>query len=147
MGPNGSGKSSLAATLMGYPQYQIIEGSVLFEGQDLTALSIEQRARAGLFLACQYPPTIPGVEVFTFLKEAHRMLTRQDLSVNAFKELLYQAFDAVMLDHSFAYRKVNEGFSGGEKKRLEVAQLLLFKPRFAILMRSIRVSIVVHLCI
>lgn len=133
MGPNGSGKSTLAATLMGYPQYQIIEGRMLFDGQDLATLSIEQRARVGLFLACQYPPTIPGVEVFTFLKEAHRMLTRQDLSVTTFKELLYQTLDAVKLDHSFAYRKVNEGFSGGEKKRLEIAQLLLFKPRFAIL--------------
>ncbi|MBA2307581.1 Fe-S cluster assembly ATPase SufC [Candidatus Dependentiae bacterium] len=133
MGPNGSGKSSLAATLMGYPHYQVIEGLILYDGQDLAALSIEQRARAGIFLACQYPPIIPGVEVFTFLKEAHRMLTGQDVSVKAFKELLYQALDAVKLDHSFAYRKVNEGFSGGEKKRLELAQLLLFRPRFAIL--------------
>lgn len=133
MGPNGSGKSTLAAALMGYPQYQVIEGLMLFDGQDLATLSIEQRARAGLFLACQYPPTIPGVEVFTFLKEAHRMLTREDLSVSAFKELLYRVLDLVRLDHSFAYRTVNEGFSGGEKKRLELAQLLLFKPRFAIL--------------
>ncbi len=133
MGPNGSGKSTLAATLMGYPQYQIAGGSIFFDGQDLSTLPIEQRARAGLFLACQYPPAVPGVEVFTFLKEAHRMLTRQDLSVAVFKDLLYSVLDTVKLDHSFAYRALNDGFSGGEKKRLEVAQLLLFKPRCAVL--------------
>lgn len=133
MGPNGSGKSTLAATIMGYPGYALVAGTITFDGQDLLALPLEQRARAGMFLAAQQPPTISGVQVLTFLKEAHRMLTKEELSVAAFKELAYTAFDAVKLDHSFLYRNVHEGFSGGEKKRLEIAQLLLFKPRFAIL--------------
>lgn len=133
MGPNGSGKSTLAATLMGYPHYQVLSGSIRFNGEDLLALPIEKRARAGLFLACQQSPSIPGVPVFTFLKEAHRMLTGEEVSVAAFKERVYAAFDAVRLDHSFVYRFLNEGFSGGEKKRFEIAQLLLFKPRLALL--------------
>ncbi len=133
MGPNGSGKSTLAATLMGYPQYQVLSGSVQFNGEDLLAVPIEKRARSGLFLASQHTPCIPGVPVFTFLKEAHRMLTGEEVSVAAFKDRVYAAFDAVHLDHSFVYRFLNEGFSGGEKKRFEIAQLLLFKPRLAVL--------------
>jgi Fe-S cluster assembly ATP-binding protein len=133
MGANGSGKSTLASALMGFPQYEIISGSCSFEGEELCGVSSEQRARAGLFLAPQQPPAIPGVQVFTFLKEAHRMLTKEDISVPAFKDLVYEAFDKVKLDHSFVYRNVHEGFSGGEKKRFEIAQMLLFKPRVAIL--------------
>ncbi len=133
MGPNGSGKSTLALTLMGHPRYEVVSGSITFNGEDLLALPVEKRARTGLFLACQYPPAIPGVQVLIFLKESHRMLTCQDISVAAFKELVAAAFDAVKLDHSFMYRYVHEGFSGGEKKRFEIAQLILFKPRLAIL--------------
>ncbi len=133
MGPNGSGKSTLALTLMGHPRYEVVSGSITFNGEDLLALPVEKRARAGLFLACQYPPAIPGVQVLIFLKESYRMLTGQDISVAAFKELVAAAFDAVKLDHSFMYRYVHEGFSGGEKKRFEIAQLILFKPRLAIL--------------
>ena len=133
MGPNGSGKSTLAATLMGHPLYEVTKGSVIFNGQDLLSLSTEKRARAGLFLACQQPPAIPGVPVLTFLKEAHRMLTGEDCSLTDFKKRVYEAFDAVQLDHSFVYRTVHEGFSGGERKRFEIAQLLLFKPKVAIL--------------
>ncbi len=133
MGPNGSGKSTLAGVLMGHPHYEVIQGSITFNGEDLLALPTEKRARSGLFLATQQPPAIPGVTVFTFLKEAHRMLTQQELSVHAFKERVYDAFDAVKLDHSFVYRSVHENFSGGEKKRFEIVQLLLFKPKLAIL--------------
>ena len=133
MGPNGSGKSTLAATLMGYPQFEVASGSMVFNGQELKDLPMEKRARLGLFLACQQPPAVPGVQVFTFLKEAHRMLTGEEVSVTDFKQRVYEAFDAVKLDHSFVYRNVNEGFSGGEKKRFEIAQLLLFKPKLAIL--------------
>lgn len=133
MGPNGSGKSTLALTLMGYPQFEVVAGSCLFNGKDLKDVPTELRARAGLFLAAQQPPAVPGVQVLTFLKEAHRMLTGEDISITAFKERVYAAFDAVQLDHSFVYRHVHEGFSGGEKKRFELAQLLLFKPRLAIL--------------
>jgi Fe-S cluster assembly ATP-binding protein len=133
MGSNGSGKSTLASALMGYPHYTIVSGSIMFEGKALHDLAIEQRARLGLFLAPQHPPAIPGVQVFTFLKEAHRMLTQEEVSVTDFKERVYAAFDAVQLDHSFVYRNLHEGFSGGEKKRFEVAQILLFKPKLAIL--------------
>lgn len=133
MGPNGSGKSTLALTLMGYPQYEVTHGSIFFNNQNLLELPVEKRARAGIFLACQYPPAIPGVSVLTFLKESHRMLTGQDISVSGFKELVAHAFDAVKLDQSFMYRNVHEGFSGGEKKRFEMVQLLLFKPKLAIL--------------
>ncbi len=133
MGPNGSGKSTLARTVLGYPQCEVINGSISFEGQDLLALPTEKRARLGLFLASQNPPAIPGVQVFTFLKEAHRMLTGQEISVEAFKKHVYKVFDQVKLDHSFVYRTVHEGFSGGEKKRFEIAQLLLFQPKLAIL--------------
>ncbi len=133
MGPNGSGKSTLAATLMGHPSYEVIGGSITFNGENLLALSVEKRARAGLFLICQYPPAIAGVQVLTFLKESHRMLTGQDISMTAFRQLVIGAFDLVNLDHSFLYRSVHDGFSGGEKKRFEMAQLLLFKPKLAIL--------------
>lgn len=133
MGPNGSGKSTLAHTLMGSPAYEVIAGSISFFGEDLLPLPPEKRARLGLFLAYQQPPAVPGVQVFTFLKEAHRMLTGEELSVAAFKEKVYAACDAVHLDHSFVYRTVHDGFSGGERKRFEIMQLMLFKPRIAIL--------------
>jgi Fe-S cluster assembly ATP-binding protein len=133
MGPNGSGKSTLAATLLGYPQFEVVEGSITFNGENLRELPMEKRARLGIFLASQQPPAVPGVLVFTFLKEAHRMLTGQEISVSEFKTQVYEAFDKVGLDHSFVYRNVHEGFSGGEKKRFEIAQLLLFKPKLAIL--------------
>lgn len=133
MGPNGSGKSSLAYTLMGHPNYKVTAGTVLLENQNLLELPVEQRSRLGIFLAYQYPIAIPGVQVFTFLKEAHRMLTGQELSVKDFQNLVYSVFDQVNLNHSFLHRYLNEGFSGGEKKRLEIAQLLLFKPKIAIL--------------
>jgi Fe-S cluster assembly ATP-binding protein len=133
MGPNGSGKSTLAQTLMGSPAYTVVSGAISFNGEDLLALPPEKRARAGLFLAYQNPPAIPGVQVMTFLKEAHRMLTGMETSVADFKEMVYAACNAVKLDHSFLYRNVHDGFSGGERKRLEVVQLLLFKPKLAIL--------------
>ena len=133
MGPNGSGKSTLALTVMGYPQYQVVEGTISFDSHNVCELPTEQRARLGLFLVCQQPPAVPGVPALTFLKEAHRMLTGLDVSLADFKQLAYEAFDAVHLDHSFLYRPVHEGFSGGEKKRFEIAQLLLFKPKFALL--------------
>ncbi len=133
MGPNGSGKSTLAQTLMGSPAYEVVKGAISFKGEDLVALPPEKRARAGLFLAYQQPPAVPGVQVLTFLKEAHRMLTREELSVGEFKEKAYEACDLVGLDHAFLYRAVNDGFSGGERKRFEILQMVLFKPTLAIL--------------
>lgn len=133
MGPNGSGKSTLAYTLMGHPSYAHTLGEVIFLEQNILELPVEKRARAGIFLACQYPQEVPGVQVTTFLKEAYRMLVRQDITAQDFQQKLYLALDAVKLDHSFAYRYLNEGFSGGEKKRLEIVQMLLLQPKIAIL--------------
>lgn len=133
MGKNGSGKSSLAHTLMGHPRYTIKSGEISLDGQDLVSMSVEKRARAGIFLACQNPIEIPGVSVFTFLKEAYRILCDQNIETSEFQKKLFEIFDLVNLDHSFIYRNFNEGFSGGEKKRLEIAQLLLLRPKIAIL--------------
>lgn len=117
MGPNGSGKSSLANTLMGHPRYCVKSGTIFFNEIDITNFSPDKRAKQGLFLAFQYPQEVPGVQVFTFLKEAQLCTYLQLLS----------------MDESFAYRNVNEGFSGGEKKRFELLQLLMLKPKLAIL--------------
>lgn len=133
MGPNGSGKSSFAAALMGHPSYKIIDGTVVLNGAEITQLSVENRARAGLFLAFQYPYEIPGVPVFTFIKEAHRALTGTHVNVVEFKEHFHAVLQQVGLKPSFAERSLNDGFSGGEKKRLELAQLLMLQPRVAVL--------------
>lgn len=132
MGPNGSGKSTLAYSLMGHPTY-MHTGEACIDGQNVLEMSVEGRARAGLFLACQYPQEVPGVLVSTFLKEAYRMLVSADIAAQEFQKKLYAALDAVKLEHSFAYRYLNEGFSGGEKKRLEIVQMLLFNPKVVIL--------------
>lgn len=133
MGPNGSGKSTLAYTLLGHPDCQVIGGQMFYNDQDLADLAIEQRAQKGIFLAFQQPIEIPGVSVFDFLRESHMALTKGAMPVKEFQALLYQKLDMVGLDHSFAYRPLNVGFSGGEKKRLEILQLLLFSPSLAIL--------------
>jgi Fe-S cluster assembly ATP-binding protein len=133
MGPNGSGKSSLAHTLMGHPGYSITQGAIIFEGIDIASLSIDKRAQAGIFLAFQHPIEIPGLTVFNFLKEAYFAITKKMLSVKEFEQLVFEAMDVLHMDHSFAYRSLHTGFSGGEKKRLEVLQLLILKPKIAIL--------------
>ena len=119
MGPNGSGKSTLAYTIMGHPRYTITKGIISFNGHNLFDIPVENRARFGLFLASQELQAVPGVQVFTFLKEAHRMLTGEEISVTEFKEQLFEFFDKVKLDHGFAYRNLHEGFSGGEKSALK----------------------------
>ena len=133
MGPNGSGKSTLAYTLLGHPDCQVTSGQFLYKDQNLADMSIEHRAQNGIFLAFQHPIEIPGVSVFDFLRESYMALGKKSLSIQEFKELLYIKLDMVGLDHSFAYRPLNVGFSGGEKKRLEILQLLLFSPSLAIL--------------
>lgn len=133
MGPNGSGKSSLAYALMGHPTYSVIQGIACIAETNILEMPVEERARAGLFLACQYPQEVPGVLVATFLKEAYRMLVSPDCTSKEFQEKLYAVLDIVHLDHSFAYRYLHEGFSGGEKKRLEIVQMLLLKPKVVIL--------------
>jgi Fe-S cluster assembly ATP-binding protein len=132
MGPNGSGKTSLALALIGHPNYKISHGSLFFNGQDLLPLTLDKRASAGMFLAFQHPYEIPGVPIITFLQEAYRALGGTESSV-IFKELLAEALIAVGLDKNSMYRAVNQGFSGGEKKRLELAQVLLLNPQVIIL--------------
>ncbi|MGE0206845.1 MAG: Fe-S cluster assembly ATPase SufC [Candidatus Babeliales bacterium] len=133
MGPNGSGKSTLAQTLMGHPRYTIKQGSVQLFDTDLTALSADKRAQAGLFCAFQYPPTLSGVNIFTFLKEAKRALTGVETSLEDIYDQLCTYAQFVGLDEQCIYRNLNEGFSGGQRKRLELLQLLMLKPKVAIL--------------
>jgi len=133
MGPNGSGKSSLAYALMGHPNYVITSGSMMLNGMDLCALPVFERARKGLFLAFQHPLEIPGVSVITFLKEAYEAVTGERIAVAEFHKLLRNRCDQLGMDVAFIERAVNTGFSGGEKKRLELLQLLLLKPKVAIL--------------
>ncbi len=133
MGPNGSGKSTLALSLTGHPQYQITEGSVTLNGDDLLALSPDKRARAGLFLSFQYPAAIPGVKVANFLHAARQAERPGDLPPAKFRALLLEKMDVLGMDPSMMGRYLNDGFSGGEKKRLEMLQLAVLAPRYAVL--------------
>lgn len=133
MGANGSGKSSMAYTIMGHPRYQIDQGQISYGGHIISSLTPDKRAKLGVFLAFQHPYALPGVTVFTFLKEAHQALTAHVLSVGAFQDLLYKAMELLHIDQSFAQRSLNDGFSGGEKKRFEMLQLLILKPSLVIL--------------
>jgi Fe-S cluster assembly ATP-binding protein len=137
MGPNGSGKSTLANVLAGRPEYTVTQGSVQYQGQDLLAMPPEQRAREGIFLAFQYPVELPGVRAWQFLKAAvdaqrqHRGL--EEMSARDFNKLLQDKVQQVEIDPELVKRNVNEGFSGGEKKRNEILQLALLEPRLALL--------------
>ena len=133
MGPNGSGKSTLAATIAGHPYYQVTSGSMAFKEQELTALSPEKRAKLGIFLACQSPPAIPGVPVLTFLKEAHQAVGQVTVSVTEFRAQLEPYLDLLKIDPLFLTRSLHDGFSGGERKRFEMLQLLVLKPQFVVL--------------
>lgn len=132
MGPNGSGKSTLAYTLMGHPRYQITDGIIIFKGQHLNQLSADKRAKLGLFLVFQYPYEIPGVSIKTFLKESYQAIAGSPISVTDFEQLLTEKMQLLSIDASFANRYLNDGFSGGEKKRLELLQVLLLKPSLVI---------------
>lgn len=133
MGPNGSGKSSLACALAGHPSYSIFSGSVLLDGSDIIGLPAHDRAKHGLFLAFQNPCEIPGVSVSSFLKEAYMACKGIHISVADFHNILVQRCAQLNIDQSFLLRGLNEGFSGGEKKRLELLQLLVLQPKVAIL--------------
>ncbi len=133
MGPNGSGKSTLANTLMGNPQYEVTEGRILLDGDDLTEADPDERARAGLFLAFQYPATIPGVSVANFLRMAVNAKREEPIKVKEFGKTLREATDLLKIDRDFTSRYLNEGFSGGEKKRAEILQLSMLQPDFAVL--------------
>ena len=136
MGPNGSGKSTLANVLMGHPSYEVTGGSVLLDGESLLALKTHERAERGLFLAFQYPVEVPGVTVGKFLKRAAErrgLLGGAGTSVSAFIKELRSSMDTLSMSQEFINRSLNHGFSGGEKKRLEIVQLLVMKPSFAVL--------------
>ena len=133
MGPNGSGKSTLSNTLMGHPKYKITQGQILYKGEDLTQLKTDARGRAGLFLAFQYPTAIPGVSVANFLRTAMKARFGEGFQPKEFRKQLKAAMAAIGIDETFATRYVNDGFSGGEKKRHEVLQMAVLKPEMAIL--------------
>ena len=133
MGPNGSGKSTLAYTIAGHPKYTVTSGSITFDGQDVLEMSVDERARAGLFLAMQYPVEIPGVTVTNFLRTAKTALDGEAPSIRGWTKDVKAAMANLRMDPKFAQRNVNEGFSGGEKKRHEILQLEVLKPQFAIL--------------
>src|SRR5579872_18846 len=133
MGPNGSGKSTLAFALSGHPGYQITAGSVRLDGEELLGLSPDKRARAGLFLSFQYPASIPGVTVANFLRSARQAVHPGDLPPAKFRQLIFDQLELLEMDPSFLGRYVNDGFSGGEKKRLEMLQLAILAPKYAIL--------------
>ncbi|WP_144758206.1 Fe-S cluster assembly ATPase SufC [Curtobacterium sp. 9128] len=133
MGPNGSGKSTLAYTIAGHPRYNVVGGSITLDGEDVLAMSVDERARAGMFLAMQYPVEIPGVTVSNFLRTAKTAIDGQAPALRGWVKDLRSSMADLKMDPAFAERNVNEGFSGGEKKRHEIMQLELLKPKFAVL--------------
>ena len=133
MGPNGSGKSTLAYAVAGHPKYLVTQGSVTLDGEDVLAMSVDARARAGLFLAMQYPVEVPGVSVSNFLRTAMTAVRGEAPKLRVFLKEMRAAMTALSIDPVFAERNVNEGFSGGEKKRHEILQLELLDPKIAIL--------------
>ena len=133
MGPNGSGKSTLAYSIAGHPKYTITSGTVLLDGEDLLAMSVDERARAGLFLAMQYPVEVPGVTVSNFLRTAKTAIDGQAPNLRTWVKDVKAAMSDLRIAPEFAERNVNEGFSGGEKKRHEILQLELLKPKIAVL--------------
>ncbi|MDQ3484799.1 MAG: Fe-S cluster assembly ATPase SufC [Actinomycetota bacterium] len=133
MGPNGSGKSTLAYSIAGHPKYTVTGGSVTLDGVDVLEMKVDERARAGLFLAMQYPVEVPGVSVTNFLRTARTAVSGAAPKLRTWVKDVNGALDRLQMDRGFAQRNVNEGFSGGEKKRHEIVQMELLEPRFAIL--------------
>ena len=133
MGPNGSGKSTLAYSIAGHPKYAVTRGSVLLDGEDVLSMKVDERARAGLFLAMQYPVEVPGVSVSNFLRTAATAIRGEAPKLRTWVKEVNNSMTALGIDRAFAERSLNEGFSGGEKKRHEILQLGLLKPKFAIL--------------
>jgi len=133
MGPNGSGKSTLAYSIAGHPKYTITSGTVTLDGEDVLAMSVDERARAGLFLGMQYPVEVPGVSVSNFLRTAKTAIDGEAPKLRTWVKEVKDAMGQLRIDPDFANRNVNEGFSGGEKKRHEILQMELLKPKFAIL--------------
>ena len=133
MGPNGSGKSTLAATIAGHPSYEVTEGSITLDGEDVLEMEVDERAKAGLFLAMQYPVEIPGVTLSNFLRTAKTAVSGEAPALRPWLKEVKASMENLRMGNEFLERNVNEGFSGGEKKRAEILQLELLKPKFAIL--------------
>ena len=133
MGPNGSGKSTLANVMMGSPSYTVTSGEVRINGQPILGLKPDERARLGLFLAFQYPVAVPGVTMVNFLRQALNAVRGQDVPIREYRELLFDKMKLLKVDQDFARRYVNDGFSGGEKKRAEMLQLAMLQPKIAVL--------------
>ena len=133
MGPNGAGKSTLGNVIMGNPAYEVTEGEIFFRGKDISQLAVNERAQEGIFLSFQNPIEIPGVSISDFLRAAVRSTTDGKMKLLKFRKELNRVMELLQMDPSYAERSVNEGFSGGEKKKAEILQLLMLKPRFAIL--------------
>ncbi len=132
MGPNGCGKSTLAYSILGHEKYKISSGDIIFDKTNILDMPTEKRARLGIFLGFQTPVEIPGVQIFNFLKDLYQNRFG-NISVQEFQNILYKFMDQIGLDHGFAYRYLNDGFSGGQKKKLELLQMLILKPKLAIL--------------
>jgi Fe-S cluster assembly ATP-binding protein len=133
MGPNGSGKSTLAYAIMGHPAYEITDGEILVKGEDVTEMTPDERAQLGLFLAMQYPTEVPGVSLTNFLRTSLNALRAEDVGVREFMGTLREAMSDLGMDEKFLQRNVNEGFSGGEKKRFEILQMAVLRPEIAVL--------------
>jgi Fe-S cluster assembly ATP-binding protein len=133
MGPNGSGKSTLAFSVAGHPSYDVTGGSVTVDGEEMIGLAPDRRAKAGLFLSFQYPAAIPGVSVANFIRTARQAVRPDDLTPAKFRAMIFEKLDVLDMDAAFLSRYVNDGFSGGEKKRLEMLQLAMLAPKYAIL--------------
>ena len=133
MGPNGSGKSTLAYTLMGHPKYEVTAGEIRYRGEDILGLRPDERAKLGLFLSFQYPTAIPGVTMHNFLRTATKAVRGDELPPREFRNLVREQMELLKMDPSFATRYVNDGFSGGEKKRAEILQMGVLRPQIAIL--------------
>ncbi|MBM6966823.1 Fe-S cluster assembly ATPase SufC [Massilimicrobiota timonensis] len=133
MGPNGNGKSTLLSTIMGHPKYKVTNGKITLDGQDVLAMSVDERARAGLFLGMQYPQEIPGITNSDFLRAAINAKREEPISLFKFIRMLDKNIEELGMDENLAHRYLNEGFSGGEKKRNEILQMKLLQPRFALL--------------
>ncbi|MBW7996343.1 MAG: Fe-S cluster assembly ATPase SufC [Candidatus Glassbacteria bacterium] len=133
MGPNGSGKSTMANVLMGHPAYEVTSGRILFKGRDVTGMEPDEKSRLGMFLAFQYPVEIPGVSMMNFLRQSLNARREEDIKPRDFRKLVNDKLELLGMDPSFARRNLNEGFSGGEKKRNEVLQMALLEPELAVL--------------
>jgi Fe-S cluster assembly ATP-binding protein len=133
MGPNGSGKSTLASTIAGHPRYNVTSGSITLDGEDVLEMSVDERARAGVFLAMQYPVEVPGVSVVNFLRTAYKAVKAEEISALAFRKHMKEKMNLLGVEDAMVNRYVNQGFSGGEKKKNEILQLAVLEPDIAVL--------------